>query len=545
MFRAVVVAAAVGILAMVSVGAAGASVSRTGTGVRHVLLISVDGMHQSDLAWYVSTHRRSALAKLARTGTAYSAASTPVPSDSFPGILAQVTGGNPSSTGIFYDDSYDHRLLPAATTDCTGVPPGAEVNYSEALDKDPTRLDAGQGLPGLPGTILNMTGVPKQVINRAALPVDPATCTPVFPNQYLKVNTVFEVAKAHGLVTAWSDKHPAYQVLDGPSGHGIDDEFTPEVNSHAEGLAPGLDWTKDNFKTRQYDHYKVRAVRAWIDGFDHSRSVRPGTPAIFGMNFQSVSTAQKLPTSDGLPGGYLADGVTPGPLLAGALDFVDASVRSMVSEIHDRGLDTSTTIVLSAKHGQSPTEPAALTRIPDSPIIDALNAAWTVTHPGAPDLVAHSVGDDIMLAWFSDRSPEAARFAEHFLLSYSGTGNDIAGSPKPFTSSGLSFVYAGADAARFFNVPVGDPRVPDLIGIVQHGVVYTGKQGKIAEHGGSDPEDRNVPIVVSGPGVPRNLMVTAPVETTQIAPTILHLLGLEPGELEAVRLEHTSVLPGV
>ena len=32
--------------------------------VEHVLLISVDGMHQSDLAWYVQTHPNSTLAML-------------------------------------------------------------------------------------------------------------------------------------------------------------------------------------------------------------------------------------------------------------------------------------------------------------------------------------------------------------------------------------------------------------------------------------------------------------------------------------------------
>jgi hypothetical protein len=48
------------------------------------------------------------------------------------------------------------------------------------------------------------------------------------------------------------------------------------------------------------------------DGFDHSRTHHYGTaPAIFGMNFQTISTAQKRPTSDGLTGGYLAGGLTP------------------------------------------------------------------------------------------------------------------------------------------------------------------------------------------------------------------------------------------
>jgi hypothetical protein len=38
--------------------------------------------------------------------------------------------------------------------------------------------------------------------------------------------------------------------------------------------------------------------------------------------------------------------------------------------------------------------------------------------------------------------------------------------------------------------------------------------------------------------------VDTPVATTQIAPTILKVLGLAPAELDAVRLEHTKVLPG-
>src|SRR5579871_2809132 len=68
--------------------------------VDHVLLISVDGLHQSDLAWYLQNHPSSTLAKLAKRGVDYSNASTPFPSDSFPGMVAQITGGNPSSTGI-------------------------------------------------------------------------------------------------------------------------------------------------------------------------------------------------------------------------------------------------------------------------------------------------------------------------------------------------------------------------------------------------------------------------------------------------------------
>jgi len=147
----------------------------------HVLLLSVDGMHQSDLATYVAAHPSSALAGLVAQGRSFSAAQTPVPSDSFPGIIGQLTGGNPRTTGVYYDVSYDRTLLPAGTTSCRGMPRGAAVNNDESLDRDVSRLDAGQGLPSLPADILQMTGQPRQVIDPGQLPVDPRICRPTTP----------------------------------------------------------------------------------------------------------------------------------------------------------------------------------------------------------------------------------------------------------------------------------------------------------------------------------------------------------------------------
>jgi hypothetical protein len=48
--------------------------------VRHVLLLSVDGLHQSDLDWYVKTHPASALSSLVGHGVQFTNAETPVPS---------------------------------------------------------------------------------------------------------------------------------------------------------------------------------------------------------------------------------------------------------------------------------------------------------------------------------------------------------------------------------------------------------------------------------------------------------------------------------
>ena len=517
-------------------------------GIQHVLLISVDGMHQQDLAWYVKTHPSSVLAGLYGHGLEYSSALTPFPSDSTPGMVAQVTGGNPRTTGEYYDDTWNHDVFPAGTTNCTGPVPGGEAAYEEALDVNPNSLDAGQGLAGLPGSILQMTSNPNDVLNPKAMVVDPTTCKPIYPNKYLLVNTIFNVAHDAGMLTAWSDKHPAYQMFDGPSGDGVDDFFTPEINSQAlpaSKWGTGNDWTTDNAATMQYDSYKVQAILNEIDGFDHSGTHHMGTPAIFGMNFQTISTAQKLPKSDGLTGGYLAGGLIPGPLLTRALNWLDGELGLMVAHIQKDHLADSTAIIISAKHGQSPTDPNALKRVPDGPIISAINAAWAATHPSNKSLVIFSVDDDGMLLWLSDRSQTAANFVKKYLLTHTAPGNNINGSPITVTKSGLKKVYAGEAAADFMGVPWSDPRVPDVIGISQYGTVYTGGMKKIAEHGGDAFQDRNVPILITLPGLRYGQQIGAPVETTEIAPTILKLLGLNPRALQAVRIEHTPVLPGL
>jgi hypothetical protein len=392
--------------------------------------------------------------------------------------------------------------------------------------------------------ILKMTPTPQSLLDPAALPVNAATCTPVYPHNYIDVNTVFDVAQAHKLRTAWSDKHPAYEILNGPSGSGVQDLFTPEINSVAD--ASGNDWTTDNALTQEYDSMKVAAVLNEIDGMDHSGTRQVGTPAIFGMNFQTVSTAQKLPTSDGLAGGYNPDG-SPGPLLSRALDYIDTQVGKFRNEIHQSGLDNSTAIILSAKHGQAPQDLRTLRRVDDGKIIASLNAAWKALHPQAAPLIVFTVDDDGMLMWLSDRHTDALAFARSYLLRHDAPAN-LSTDPKgvysaTVRSSGLTTVYAGAAADRLVRAANGDPHAPDLIGIAQPGVVYTGNVKKIAEHGGAAPDDRDVALVVSGAGVPRHAVSATDVQTTQIAPSILKLLGLNPRSLQATRIEHTQPLP--
>src|ERR1700736_6552300 len=121
-------------IATALVAATPASISSADDGhrdVQHVLLLSIDGFHAVDLEICVAKGTCPNLSKLAEHGITYTNASTTKPSDSFPGLLAQVTGGTSKSTGVFYDDSYDRTLFAPSGggTGCT-TGPGTEVLYA-------------------------------------------------------------------------------------------------------------------------------------------------------------------------------------------------------------------------------------------------------------------------------------------------------------------------------------------------------------------------------------------------------------------------------
>jgi hypothetical protein len=220
-----------------------------------------------------------------------------------------------------------------------------------------------------------------------------------------------------------------------------------------------------------------------------------------------------------------------------------------VQTIQRDGLASSTAIIITAKHGQSPQDPLALKRIKDGPIIDAINAAWTAQTGDQNNLIVAGTDDDLWQSYLSVKTQAAADFVKNYLWNHSATAtlysNDgVDRGTEQVAHSGLAQIYAGREAADFFGVPYSDPRYPDVFGRVQVGTVYTGGT-KIAEHGGDNPGDRDVPLLVYSPRAVPHSNVHAWVETTQVAPTILHLLGLDPSALEAVQQEGTKVLPGI
>ena len=520
-----ITAAAVGFALLAGAAAAQADDDSFMHGHRidHVLLISVDGLHALDLANYVATHKDSTLAALSQHGVTYTNNSTSTPSDSFPGLASLVTGGSPTTTGLWYDDTYNRALSPPATTDGLGDPGGAcpgqvgtIVAWDESVDADLTRLDGGGGFN------------PKYLVR------DPRNgCHTVLPHEYLRVNTIFEVVHAHGGLTAWTDKHPSYEWTNGPSGKGVDDFYGPEINSIPVALpqfsgcapVPYADTTYDDGWTNSFDDIKcydslhVQAVLNQIDGYNHDRTRKVGVPALFGTNFQAVSVGEKLAVDPvtGAKGGYSDVLGTPGTGLAGELDFVDQSLGKFVAELRKQGLTDSTVIIVSAKHGQSPID---VTRR------RGIGGGQPTATIGSAD--AFDISDDGSLIWLTSPTLTASVVAN---LS----------TPANQAALGIQEIFAGASLRDKFNDPTVDPRTPDIVLKVQTGVIFTGGS-KLSEHGGFNEDDLHTALLVSYPGL--DAATTAiPTTNQQVAPSILALLGYDPDELQAVRREQTHILP--
>jgi hypothetical protein len=518
--------------AVALVGLLGVNAAAQSGNIKHVLLISVDGLHALDVANFVAKNPGSALAELSGHGITYTNARTPANSDSFPGLLALVTGGSPITTGLFYDVSYDRTIFDPTNITCSG-PAGNMMVFDESID------------------LYNKKNVSQDVIDPTKLPrvLDRfGNCVPLYPHSALRTNTIFEVAKSKGWRTAWADKHPAYDLVNGPSGKGVDDLYTPEITN-----VNGFDATHSVVCTALNDQKKVKAILHEIHGLSHDGRQSPGVPVIFGMNFQAVSVGQKLvndnydnscaaDTDPGInqqPGGYTDGSGTPGAVLAYGLQQTDAALASMIHALKGEGLYDSTLFIVTAKHGQSPINPAKINKpghfadlvaaLPDGgsnpAAIAVTNAANCVTGPCG--LVQD---DDIALIWLQGQGVTDQQVTDYLNVN-----------AAPLF---IEEVMGGNELTLKFNDPAADSRTPDIIVQPVYGTTYTGSTHKNLEHGGFSYGDTNVGLIVSNPAFPSTVLKT-PVATSQVAPSILHELGVSPSALMSVQIEKTQVLPGL
>ena len=457
------------------------------------ILISVDGMHAIDLALYIKNNPDSAFARLAQRGVTYSNARTPLLGDSTPGLVSLATGATPATTGLIYSPFYDRSLLPPSGENSL---PGSIYYLDEKWIITTTREDSGGG------------------IDEKKLPRDPARGgARVWPHHLIRVNTMFEVVKKAGGRTAWIDQHLMYNdLLNGPSGQGLDDNFALERK--------GVPQTFEGFSGQ--DGRRVEALLNQIRGFDSSGQKKVGVPRLFGMGFISFGALQK---SEGYANAR--GGLGTRNLLA-TLQLVDASLGRIIAELKKEKLYDSTLIVVSSKHGQSPIDVQQRRIIDRNVIRNAVNSVQQ-------DLLVHASLDCIGVIYLRDPAKT----------------NAVADALRAKAAeAGILKVYHGEQLKLLLPGPDTDSRMPDILIQPTQGAFYAddldspASKALLAEHGGMLDEDTHVPLLVSfagGPGV----VSRAPVFTHQVAPTILAALGLDPAELQGVQKEGTPVLPGV
>ena len=560
--RLVIASVAAVVLLATSMNLTAANGSTPGSGkIKHVVLISIDGMHAVD--FYNCSHGIASLnggtpycpnlTALGQTAINYVNAASSKPSDSYPGIAALVSGGTPKSTGLYYDVAFDRTLDPPAKTTGTGLaagtctpytaPSGTTTDNDQGIDLDDTKLNGGA-----PGAGLTEGGIAS--IDPLKLSRDPAAgCAPVWPWNFIRTNTIFSVVHAAGGYTAWIDKHPSYATVAGPGGIGLNDYFSPEVSSAVVPL-PGVitsqgascatvrdhagasAWNSSFANIQCYDAIKVNALLNQIAGKTHNGAPAV-VPAVFGMNFQSVYVGESVIEPGVAKGGYENASAEPSTPLFQEIEYVDAAIGDIVSALKDAGIYESTLVIVTAKHGAGPIDPTRY-------VADGASTPATLLGSGIPysesPLNSTGIGateDDVSVLWLKKgiSVTESVQLLE-----------------KNATAIGLGEILYGPTLAVNYAVggwaPGQDPRAPDIIVTPNLGVTYSGSTTMIEDHGGFAHDDTNVVLLVANPGfTPQTVSDAA--ATTQVAPTILTALGLDPTLLDAVNIEGTQALPEV
>jgi len=539
-----------------------AQTNAVGTGkIKHVLLLSIDGMHAVD--FYNCSHGIAAvnggspycpnMATLSQTAINYVNTESSKPSDSFPGMAALASGGTPKTTGLYYDVAYDRSLDGPAKTTGTGLAPGPCIPYAppfgtttdndQGIDIDDTKLNGGA-----PGAGLTEGGIAS--IDPQKLERDPLQgCAPVYPWNFIRINTAFGVIHAAGGYTAWIDKHPSYSFVGGPGGNGLDDYYSPEVDSTVVKL-PGVKtlegaqcdpirdplgtsaWNSSFENIQCYDAIKVYALLNQISGKTHSGGPAV-VPAVFGMNFQSVYVGQSVNETGVGAGGYKDAAAVPSAELLNEIEYVDTCIGYIVAALKTADIYNETLVIITAKHGESPIDPTRYvadgTDTPATLLGDLIPYSESPLNPtgiGATE-------DDVSVLWLKRGVNVATAVA---LLE-----NDA-------TEIGMGEIYYGPTVALNYNVggweAGDDPRTPDIIVTPNVGVTYSNSTAMIGDHGGFAHDDTNVIMLVANPSFTTQTVATA-TTTRQVAPTILQVLGLNPVLLDAVQQEGTQVLAEV
>ncbi len=438
----------------------------------------------------------SQLATLAKEGIVYSGAKAANPSDSYPGTAAFVAGCSPRTHGLYWDDSYSRDLYPPGS-DCTG-PIGTEVDLSEGIDIDASLLTGGGGF--------NISLLTQRLTSWG-------TCVPVFPFNYIRTNTIFEVARQNGLSTAYADKHLSYSFVDGPSGLGLVEGYFPEVSSAAATDTAQNAW----------DDLHWAALNNWLSGKYVNGSSTPfGSFNLVGANFQALTNAQTYVSYVSSNSTTTRSYATPSANITAVLGHFDSKLAEFVSTLKAQGIWNETLLVIGSKQGQTPVDKSKLQFIDPQALINATGVT-----------VNFVTSADWALMYLNDSTD-----------AYTAKANLLA-SNKAETA--VAEVLAGDEIRQYgWGDPFTDPRAPDLLVKGVYGTLFKKPKG-FEDHGGWYADDSDVLLMATSGCALANAgkQYGGRVDNQQVAVTLLEALGIPLAQLDGYRIEGTPSLPHI
>jgi hypothetical protein len=291
-------------------------------------------------------------------------------------------------------------------------------------------------------------------------------------------------------------------------------------------------WNASFANIQCYDALKVSALLNQIAGKTHNGAPAK-QPAVFGMNFQAVYIGESVSEPGVGNGGYQNAAALPSPLLLSEIEFVDASIGDIVGALKQAGIYDDTLLIITAKHGDSPIDPTRYVANGTNTPATLLGTAIPYSESPLNPTGIGATEDDVSVLWLNQGASVTA--AVQLLESNA-------------TAIGLGEIYYGPSLWLNYNVgglePGQDPRTPDIIVTPNEGMTYSGSTTMIGDHGGFAHDDTNVVMLVTNPYFAMQ-RVSSTTTTSQVAPTIVKALGLDPNALDAVRAEGTAVLPEV
>jgi hypothetical protein len=196
----------------------------------------------------------------------------------------------------------------------------------------------------------------------------------------------------------------------------LDDYYSPEVDSNVvalpgvhtsqdiscatirDSLADLTSWTNSFENIQCYDGIKVNALLNEIAGKTHTGGAAK-IPVLFGMNFQSVYIGESVYEPGTGNGGYLNAAALPSSALVKQIEYVDAAMGDIWNALHAAGIYQDTLIIITAKHGESPIDPALY-------VANGSNTPATLLGPVIPPsespLTPGGIGateDDVSVLW--------------------------------------------------------------------------------------------------------------------------------------------------